>query len=158
MSGMIDRDWRIAIHEAGHVVIARVLGLPDCGEASVIEPDAHALFCLDHGAPSICALFAGAAAEVELIGDHDAEGCGIDMERAREHLEDLGYTDGGSALWAYTLDLVHDVRHRSLIACVASKLRRAQMLDGAALDEIVARRMQWWEPPSSSGRSELLLG
>jgi hypothetical protein len=68
-----DRDWRIAVHEAGHVVVARVLGLPGCGEASVIEPNAHAVFCLDHGPPSICALFAGAAAEIELIGEPPAE-------------------------------------------------------------------------------------
>jgi hypothetical protein len=69
----VDRDWRIAVHESGHALLARPLGLPGCGEASVIEPNAHAHFPLDHGAASVCALMAGAAAEIELLGDYDSD-------------------------------------------------------------------------------------
>jgi hypothetical protein len=67
--------------EAGHATVARLLGLPGCGEASIEEPNAHAHFPVDHGAASVCALMAGAAAEVELLGDHDRVGIEADAQR-----------------------------------------------------------------------------
>jgi hypothetical protein len=53
------RIMRISAHEAGHCVAARLLRLPNCGGASVVEPHAGAVFAADHGAASICALLAG---------------------------------------------------------------------------------------------------
>jgi hypothetical protein len=47
---MTDRTWRISVHEAGHAVVARLLRLPGCGEASIVEPDGGAYFSINHGA------------------------------------------------------------------------------------------------------------
>jgi hypothetical protein len=64
MSPQPDDDllWRIAIHEAGHSVAARLMGLP-CGAASIVAPDPHAMFARNCGAESIVALMAGAISE-----------------------------------------------------------------------------------------------
>jgi hypothetical protein len=75
---MIDRAQRIALHEASHAVVARRLGLPRCGLASIIEPDARALFANDCGFRSIYTLMAGAAAEVVALGDYDRVGVKIE--------------------------------------------------------------------------------
>jgi hypothetical protein len=126
---MIDHDWRVAIHEAGHAVVARLLQLPDCGEASITP--GFATFSVDHGPASICALMAGAAAEITLFGDHDHQGNSADAKLV-ERFD--GDTD---ALWNHTLDLTQ--QYRSLIARVAIRLRRARTLDAAAIDRIVCR-------------------
>ena len=143
---MVDRDWRIAIHEAGHAVVARKLRLPDCGDAAVaprptVEADreeGYARFPVDEGWRSICALLGGTAAEVELLdGTFDRDGVGGDAKLALERLRRLGYTDGGLRLWRYTRRLVR--RHRGLVGLVAVKLRDAGMLDGAEIDALVFR-------------------
>jgi hypothetical protein len=134
---MVEREWRIALHESGHCVIARVLGLPRCGSASIIEPDAGAYFSLDHGERSVIALMAGAAGEQVVLGDFDEIGVRIDRERWEQRLERHGYDDGGAALWDRTLALVRE--HLGRIQWLAMHLEYAQELDGPAIDRIVAR-------------------
>lgn len=131
----VDRIQRIAIHEAGHATAARLLRLPNCGEASV-APRSYARVPTDHGASSICAIMAGSAAEIVTFGDYDPEGNEVDRELAWEQLERCGYEDA-DALWNYTLALVR--RHQARIGYLAVKLKRAGTLDGPAIDRIVAR-------------------
>jgi hypothetical protein len=69
---MADR-WRVAVHEAGHYVAARLMGLP-YGGASVVEPDPHAMFARDCGVHSVVALMAGAISEALVIGGYDSVG------------------------------------------------------------------------------------
>jgi hypothetical protein len=130
------RSWRIAVHESGHATVARLLRLPGCGEASIEEPNAHAVFPNNCGTPSVCALMAGAASEIALFGDCDEVGISIDAQRVWKRLRRYGYEDA-DPWWNYTLGLV--CRHRSLITRVAIKLRRAGMLDGPDLDRLVWR-------------------
>jgi hypothetical protein len=130
----VARDWRIAVHEAGHCVAARLMRLPRCGGASIIEPHARADFPTNCGAASICALLAGACAETIMFGDFDRGGSEADWERARQRLARCGYADG-EALWDFTIDLLRP--HLSLLRRVAIKLRRAQVLDGGEIDRVV---------------------
>src|SRR4051794_2598021 len=86
------REWRISIHEAAHATIARLLRLPGCGQATLIEPGAHAVFPCNAGPRSIAALMAGACAEVALLGcDWDRAGNEVDAVRVWERLEKCGY-------------------------------------------------------------------
>jgi hypothetical protein len=66
-----------------------------------------------------------------------AAGNRVDRERAAQRLARLGYRDGGQALWSYTLDVLRP--QRPLLTFLAIKLKRARVLDGAAIDAIVSR-------------------
>lgn len=68
---MVILGWRVAVHEAGHCVAARLMGLPVVGAS--IEP-AFCDFPDDLGAPSICALMAGAISEALVLGDYAGHG------------------------------------------------------------------------------------
>ena len=70
---MADR-WRIAVHESRHCVAARLLGLPNCGGAYIVEPFAEAVFDCECGERSIIALMGGAAGETIVFGDCDPIG------------------------------------------------------------------------------------
>ena len=133
---MVDRSWKIAIHESGHLVIARQVRLPDCGEASIVMPGAHAHFSIDCGAPSICALLGGAAAEVELLGTFDADGFRGDAGRIAERLH---RDDALKLLWSHTRNLLR--QNRQLIEHVARHLHEAETLDAASLDALCADRL-----------------
>jgi hypothetical protein len=134
---MVHRDWRICIHEAGHATVARLLRLP-CGEASV-APHAYARVAIDdHGAASIIAMMAGAASEVELLGDYDAIGVQVDAARVAQRVKRYGLD--ADALWDLALGMVR--QQRPVIARLAVKLRRAGMLDVRTIDGMV-RRWQW---------------
>jgi hypothetical protein len=129
-----DLRWRVSIHEAGHCVAARLMGLP-CGSASIVEPDPHAMFARDCGAPSICALMAGAVSEALVLGDYDDVGVEVDWEHASARFERLGYFDGGDALWAWTFDLLRE--HADVIERVAAALMDARSLSGDEIDALV---------------------
>jgi hypothetical protein len=131
-----DLRWRVAIHEAGHCVAARLMGLP-CGSASIVEPDPRAMFARDCGGPSIVALMAGAISEALVLGDYDEVGVEVDWERASARLERLGYFDGDDALWARTFDLLRE--HVDVIERVATKLFHAGWLNGGEIDALLAR-------------------
>ena len=131
----VTRSWRIAIHEAAHCIVARKLGLPHCGEATIEEPEPHAHFPIDHGARSIAALLAGACGEVVAFGDYDRVGIGADWERASARLERLGYDDNGLALWHWTVGAVR--QHNGLITWCAVHLEHYRVLDGDSIDRMV---------------------
>jgi len=128
-------ERRISIHEAGHAVAGRLVGLPS-GDAFLDPP--HAEFAIDQGAASVVALMGGAIGEVLHFGDYDATGIRVDWERAEERLAHLGYEDGGAALWAYTHDLL--APYAGLIKCLAVKLERDLVLDGAVVDRLIGFR------------------
>ena len=132
---MVTLTRRIALHEAAHAVIARKLRLPNCGEASIDETDAHAHFPIDCGPASVVALMAGAASEVVEFGDYDRIGVRVDQERWTERLDRYGCEE--AALWKRTLVLVR--QHFGCINWVAVHLQYAQTLDGPAIDDIVRR-------------------
>jgi hypothetical protein len=129
-----DLRWRVAIHEAGHCVAARLMGLP-CGSASIVAPDPHAMFARDCGAESIVALMAGAISEALVLGDFDDVGVEVDWKRASARLERLGYFDGGDALWTYTTALLEP--HVDVIERLATELFHAGWLDGDAIDAVL---------------------
>lgn len=132
---MTDKQWRIAIHEAAHACIARAVGLPGCGEVSVVADNPYARFPNNQGSGSLATLMAGAAAEVELLGDYDEVGVTVDEERVRERLLDWYGSDAASGmLWDYALDLVK--HHRAAIERLAHELVREQVLDGDEVDAI----------------------
>ena len=125
--------WRVSIHEAGHCVAARLMGLP-CGSASIVEPDPHAMFARDCGGESIVALMAGAVSEALVHGDYDEVGVEVDWERASALMDALGHDDG-DALWAWTFDLLEP--HVGVIERLATKLFHAGWLDGDAIDAVL---------------------
>jgi hypothetical protein len=132
---MVEREWRICVHEAGHATVARLLRLPRCGEATIIEP-AGAYFSLDCGSASCMALMAGACAETVAFGDYDRTGVRTDRERWTQRLELLGHDE--TELWDRTLALV---RHNlGLVEFLASMLSRAGTLDGGAIATTRCRR------------------
>ena len=133
---MIDRARRISLHEASHAVCARRLGLPDCGGATIIEPNAHAVFPCNRGFPSIYTLMAGSAAEVVAFGDFDRVGVKTDRARWTKRLALFGHGDA-SACWQLTLDFVRD--NIDLISFVADQLERERTLSGGFIDGAVRR-------------------
>ena len=115
-----DLAWRAAIHEAGHLVGAKRMGLP-CGGGRLDPPVAY--FPIDCGVESVVALMSGAIGESLILGDYDEVGVEVDWARVCARLERLGYFDGGDALWAWTFDLMRE--HEGLIVRLATKLFHA---------------------------------
>jgi hypothetical protein len=135
------RRFRIATHESGHATAARLLMPPgSCGEASIVEGCGwfgYARFPGDHGARSVCAIYAGSVAEALAFGSHDAEGGAFDRALAQELLDELGYSDSGLALWRYTCRLLRP--HLPLVTSLALRLEQERTLDGRTIDDIVRR-------------------
>ena len=134
------RADRIAVHEASHATIARVLKLPYAGPASCLEPNAYAKFTCNDGERSICTLLAGQVAECEFCGASDDYGNSGDDRLIAERLRWLGLTDA-SLLLGKTLTLVR--KHRATIIELATKLKQAGTLDGPSIDDIVDGRGQF---------------
>jgi hypothetical protein len=132
---MDELAWHIAVHESGHAVAARLMGLPGCGGASA-EPDgAYAVFPGDCGAHSVAALMAGACAEAIVLGDFDPHGLAVDRELAAAEMECVGVVDGGETLWEFTFDLL--APYETLITSLAAELWRAGSLDGGEIDAVM---------------------
>jgi hypothetical protein len=130
-----DCAWRISIHEAGHAVCSRLVGLPS-GCALVGETQAYARFRREWSAAGVAALMAGVAAEIVVFGGYDRTGCKTDMEHAEMRLVALGYDDDGSAeLWRWTLDLMRE--HLDTIMRLATKLFLARSLSGDEIDALM---------------------
>ena len=130
----VPHNVRVATHEAGHAVCARLLRLPGCGGV-FLEPEPGAFFPRDHGAASVCAMMAGAIAEVIHFGDYDPIGITTDWRRARRRMKRLGYHDNGEALWNYTYGLLRG--HRGTIALVALRLLAAGALTADEIDGLM---------------------
>jgi hypothetical protein len=130
-----ERAWRISIHEAGHAVCSRLVGLPS-GCALVGETQAYARFRREWSAAGVAALMAGVAAEVAVFGGYDRTGCKTDMEHAEMRLVALGYDDDAAAeLWGWTLDLMRE--HLDTIMRLATRLFCARSLSGDQIDALI---------------------
>ena len=127
---MADR-WRVAVHEGGHVVAARLMGLP-VGGASAVPSDAYAYVPFDGGSwASVCMLMGGAIGEALVFGGYDEHGASWDWEIATELMDGMGVDDGGEALWRWTFAL--------MLVRLATELFHVQVLDGDAIDALLAQ-------------------
>ena len=113
------------------------MGLPDCGGASAVEPDAYAVFPHGCGAHIIVALMAGACAEQLVLGAYDNVGVTDDWRLVTALMDGMGVSDGGEALWTYTNELL--APHQGLIVRLADALLHAQTLNGDAIDALIAQ-------------------
>jgi hypothetical protein len=157
---------RTAIHEAGHAVIGRVLGLT-CGGATIVRDYAdrsagHAITGDPHRAiadweargrwryksmfrAKIMALMAGSEAENECLGGYGG-GDGFDQHEIWGHLDEVrgpglsGEPEQIEAkLRAKTRGLCR--RHRASIVAVAKALLERGTLNAREIDAIVRRQM-----------------
>jgi hypothetical protein len=125
--------WRVCIHEAGHAVGARLLGVPS--GAVWLRPRPHAEFSHQGGAASVCAIMSGGAAERLVFGDFI--GIEVDRRNAAALMDELGVDDGGAALWAWTFAVL--APHLDLIVRVAEVLWDVKALDGDQIDALLAQ-------------------
>jgi hypothetical protein len=126
-----DERWRACVHEAGHAVGARLLGVPS--GSVCLKPWPQAQFSHKGGAASICAIMAGGAAERLVFGDFI--GVTTDRRNAAAIMEAIGVDDGGAALWAWTCAFL--APHLDLIFRVANVLWDLKALDGDQIDALV---------------------
>ncbi len=159
------KDVRLhtAIHEAGHAVIGRVLGLP-CGEVTIIGESEHELGHAIVDDPihtwergdgsrralvekSCISLYAGAEAERVLLGNAgDHVGDGPDFSKARSLIMILGVRGAhvGDEVWErYEARLRRQsnllvLLHRHKIERVARALLERGTLQGDDIDAIIA--------------------
>jgi hypothetical protein len=83
----------IAIHEAGHAVIARVLGLR-CGKAVITGRDGFAHWKADGGGiMHVIALLAGRAASDVILGRTTESGCAGDDAKVMKLIEADGFRE-----------------------------------------------------------------
>jgi ATP-dependent Zn protease len=147
-TGLDELRVEVALHEAGHAVIARVVGL--AGSKATIAPRGNimgtAWWKNDDGVKSVLAILAGRAATEVILGHATDEGCEGDDETVMKLLT----TDNGHILreewYARKIrdDLLRECRklirqHRGAIEAVAHELLDRETLSGWEIDEIVAR-------------------
>ena len=133
---MIDRDTVIALHEAGHCIVARCLGLR-CGGAMVADGCGRADYEdeADDSVAVIVAHMAGAAAESVLTG-RIADGLAGDREQIEAACAAHDLTqDECDQLWRTACALVR--ANETSIRCVAVELQRRRALSGSEIDQIV---------------------
>ena len=169
------RNWRrVAVHEAGHAVIGRVLGL-ECGQVFV---DAEILLVISSTASrrsrefraatprrhrpidmieryQIIGSMAGAEAEVAILGDCDG-GDAADRRDIGHMLEDLRVDDDRRAAWErrlrrWTMALCR--RHVDQI----KRLAEARMRNDCMSDEEV-RRVIGLPHPMAEIRQKIMAG
>jgi hypothetical protein len=132
---MIDRDTVIALHEAGHAVIARALALR-CGAATVADGHGRADYQdeVDGSIATIIAHMAGAAAELVLTG-RIANGLAADQQQVSSLCDARGLTqDEVDRLWSTACALAR--AHEVAIRCVAIELQRRRELTAREIDQI----------------------
>jgi hypothetical protein len=134
---MVDRDTVIALHEAGHCVVARCLALR-CGGAIVAEGHGRADYEDEADSGSVAAVIAhmsGAAAEAALLG-RLADGLAGDQAQIEAACAARGMTqDECDQLWRSALALVR--ANESSIRLIAEELQRRRALSGAEIDELM---------------------
>jgi ATP-dependent Zn protease len=133
----------VAYHEAGHAVLARVLGLRS-GRATLRDHDGRARAYLNPGdsIDGVLAVLGGRAATEELLGYADDFGCSTDDRRALALLMAPGIIEREPwyakivrrQLTAQARDLVR--RHRGAIERVAHALLARGTLTGAEIDRL----------------------
>ena len=142
-----DRRLEIALHEAGHAVISRVVGL--VGSKATIVPTATsggtAWWRHDNGIKSVLACLAGRAATEVILGHATDEGCRFDDETAMRLLT-TGNGDVEREDWyarKVREDLLRECRklvrqHRGAIEAVAHEPLDRETLSGWEIDRIIA--------------------
>ena len=131
----------VAVHEAGHSVIARVLGLP-AGTATLCDHDgvARSYFRDDGSIANVLAVLAGRAASMELLGRACDYGCSIDDAFALRLLEAQGREPWYAKIvrrqvLADTRALIR--RHRAAVERVARALLERETLTAAEIDKLM---------------------
>jgi hypothetical protein len=127
----LDRDATVAIHEAGHSVLSRVLQLPS-GKAT-IDGEPGAFLKDDHNLASLLTAMAGSVAEVELLGRASAGGVAGDRPKVLALIDALDL-DSDTA-WTVTRQLVE--LHRARIAAVAEALLQHGELSADEIDQLM---------------------
>jgi hypothetical protein len=131
-SAMLDR---IALHEAGHAVVARALAL-HCGGASVADDHGRTTYqdTTDNSIAVLVATMSGAAAEHVLIGNI-GNGIAGDQERVRVLTDARGMSqDAIDRLWRVACLLVKV--HETDIRVLAVELVRRRQLSGEQIDAL----------------------
>jgi hypothetical protein len=134
----------IAIHEAGHAVISRVVGLVS-GYATIREGGARSYCEDDGGIASVLTALAGKAATLEFgLG---SEGCEIDDRKALRLLlaDNLRSRWRARYMWK---DLLGDARlliraHRRCVEAVANTLLAKEALSAAEIDQLMMHAEAW---------------
>ena len=125
---------QVAIHEAGHAVISRVLGLPSYHTTITFSGDGPRSYLRDdNGTASILTALAGAAAELEILGSI-CDGSLPDLQKATRLLDGKAINQS----FEQARDLVR--RHRGTIERVAQALLTSTTLDAVTLDRLVVGR------------------
>jgi ATP-dependent Zn protease len=130
----------IAVHEAGHVVIARVLRFPVRGATiRAWHGGGRAWLDADDGSnAAIIVTLAGRAATEVILGRADDFGCSTDDAPARRMLRTKGYVGFGMAIKLYDARLL--IReHRRAVEAVANALLARETLTGAEIDLLIGR-------------------
>jgi ATP-dependent Zn protease len=149
MSGRNGELLEIALHESGHSVIARALGLK-CGRATMCDHDgvARAYFKTSgHGINGVIALLAGRAATEVILGFASDHGCSVDDAEAMELL----IADGIRVPWyarrvrQQCLDQARELirQHRPAVEAVANALLERETLSGAEIDQLMMDAEAW---------------
>jgi hypothetical protein len=132
----------IAIHEAGHAVVARALGLPS-GRVTMFDHDGNArcYFRDDGSIGYVLAVLAGRAATEGILGYATAAGCSFDDGLAANRLMAAG-RDLPAAKIAFHDCLGHAkclIRclHRPAVERVARALLERETLSGAEIDRLM---------------------
>jgi hypothetical protein len=136
----------VAVHEAGHSVISRVVRLPS-GYTTIRDGNPRS-WCLDDGdLRSILTCLAGRAATQVILGCADDHGCSIDDAKALRLL----LADGLRSPWRarymrnYLLDdsrlLIR--QHRRAVEAVADALLERGTLSGAEIDQMMMDAEAW---------------
>jgi ATP-dependent Zn protease len=132
----------IAVHEAGHSVVARPLGVRS-GRATMCDHDgvARAYFSDREGVMSVMAILAGRAATQVILGCADDHGCSIDAAKALRLLLADGFRSSWYARYVrnYLLDdtrlLIRE--HRSAVEAVANALLERETLTAGEIDRLM---------------------
>ena len=134
------RDPATAFHEAGHAVLAQLLGIP-AGRASAIDDTGYAItFHPKRGyiTERIMVAAAGGIAEERFIGscNHDSE----DRQFAIELARTIGLTANHVAgIRRHTARIIDE--HWSAVRAVALEILRQGWLTGRQIDQLFASKM-----------------
>jgi ATP-dependent Zn protease len=147
----VNKPYRleVALHESGHSVVARALGVRS-GRATLCDHDgvARSYFSDDEGIASVMAILAGRAATLEILGRADDEGCSLDDAQALRLIEADGFRERffafdvrPQALLAHARELVR--QHRRAVEAVANALLAKETLSAAEINQLMMDAEAW---------------
>jgi ATP-dependent Zn protease len=129
----------VAVHEAGHSVIARVVGLRS-GRATLSDHDgvARAYFADDGSLNNVVAVLAGRAATEVILGRASDYDCSIDDDIAKRMLAAKGFVGFGMRTKLYDARALIR-QHRAAVERVARALLVRGTLSGDEIDALCRR-------------------